>query len=96
MLLDKIRKYLRITGTSLDEDVEDTIAACFADMSRVGVKIYESDGSFIKNIEEDPLILACQKFYARWQFNFENAAERYEKAYCSCRDGLSLSGDYNA
>lgn len=84
---EKIKKNLRITHSKLDEDVEDCISACFSDLKRVG----------LKNVEDkktDPLILQCLKLYSRWQFNFENQAERYRLSYENLRNALSLNKDY--
>lgn len=94
-MIEKIKKAIRISNASINDEVEDTIRQCYADMHRKGIKIYDDDGEIRDCIKDDPLVLACQKNYARWQFNFENQAERYEKAYQSMSDGLSLSGDYN-
>ena len=93
-MIGKIKKASRISNDLIDEEVEDTIRQCYADMHNKGICIYADDGEIRECIKEDPLILACQKNYARWQFNYENQAERYERAYKSMRDGLSLSGDY--
>lgn len=94
-MIGKIKKALRISNDFMDDEIEDTVRQCYADMNNKGICIYTSDGEVRESIKEDPLVLACQKNYARWQFNFENQAERYEKAYKSMRNGLSLSGDYN-
>ena len=94
-MIGKIKKAIRISNDSINDEIEDTIRQCYADMHRKGIKIYDKDGEIRDCIKDDPLVLACQKNYARWQFNFENQAERYEKAYKSMSDGLSLCGDYN-
>ena len=96
---EKIKLALRKVSTSskLDEEIDDTIAACYADMQRVGIKIpYTETGTISKTFEKRALIIECQKLYAKWKFNFEGEAERYERAYICCRDALSLSGEYNA
>ncbi len=94
-MLDKAREALRFNTEVLDEEIQDTINACYRDMHRVGIVIFDENGDVKKSIEEDALIISCQKQYARWMFNFENAAERYKNAYESMRDGMSLCGDYN-
>ena len=93
-MVNKVKTALRISTNSLNEEINDTIDACYKDMQRVGIRIYDDEGNVRGDVMSQPLIIACVKLYARWQFNFENAAERYEKAYNSCRDGLSLCGDY--
>ncbi|MBR3762192.1 MAG: hypothetical protein IKK59_05560 [Lachnospiraceae bacterium] len=94
-MVEKIRLALRISTDALNTEIEDTIDACYKDMQRVGINIYDDDGKPKQDAISQPLIISCVKLYARWQFNFENAAERYEKAYNSCRDGISLCGDYH-
>lgn len=78
----------------LDEEINDCIDACYKDLAVHGISVYTTQKQVKATIVSDPLIIACQKLYARWQFNFENSAERYERAYTQLRDGLSLSGDY--
>lgn len=93
-MIETIRKALRISHEELDEEIKDTIQACYEDMDRVGIEVYDENKKIKENIEKMPLIIACQKLYARWQFNFENAADRYQKAYEGTRDGMSLCGEY--
>jgi len=95
-MLEIVRKALRISGEYLDDEINDTINACYRDMNRVGISVYTQTGTIKKNIETDPLIISCQKMYARAQFNYENSSERYMSAYEKCRDGIALCGDYNA
>lgn len=96
-MLEIIRKALRITGTLVDDEIQDTINACYLDMKRVGIYVpIDSENNVEEQFEKEPLVIACVKLYARWQFNFEDSADRYEKAYVNCRNGLALCGDYNA
>ena len=94
-MLNKVKTALRHSSDALDGEIQDTIDACYRDMTRVGIAIYDENNNVKESIKTDALIVSCQKQYARWQFNFENAAERYKNAYESMRDGMSLSGDYN-
>lgn len=94
-MVEKVKLALRIRTDALEYEIEDTINACYKDMQRVGIDIYDEVGELKEDVISQPLIISCVKLYARWQFNFENAAERYEKAYISCRDGISLCGDYH-
>ncbi len=84
-MLGKIKLDLRIAHGAMDSDVQDNIDACLSDLARVGVVLIEN---------ADPLIVKAVKLYCRWQYNFENQADRYMKAYMSLRDALSLCGDY--
>lgn len=82
--LDKVKKDLRISHSKLDEDIKDNIEACRLDLKRVGIDITKSDVLLEKAI----------KLYLRWQYNFENQADRYRNAYESLRNALSLCEDY--
>lgn len=95
-LLDKVRLALRLASddTSLDAEITGCIDACYEDLQRAGADIYEDDGSVKESIEDSSLIVQCQICYARWKFNYENSADRYEKNYISTRDGISLSEAY--
>lgn len=93
-MLEKIRLALRRTGDGVDSEIQDCINACYRDMARVGISIYDENGKIKEEMLRDALILSAVKTYARWQFNFEGQAERYERAYISIRDGISLCGDY--
>lgn len=86
-MIEKIKKNLRITHSKLDDEIEDCISACLRDLERVGLKD-------VDNKKNDHLILQCVKLYSRWQFNFENQAERYRQSYESLRNALSLNKDY--
>ncbi len=94
-MIAKVKTALRITHNMLDTDIEDCINACFADMHRVGVRVYSSDGTIDSKVESDPLIVQAVKLYARWICNYENQADRYRIAYERLRDSLSLDGDHN-
>ena len=93
-MIAKVKQALRLKTDSLGEEIQDCINACYSDMARVGIAVFDSEGKLRADISMDPLVVACQKYYARWQFNFENAAERYRAAYEATRDGMSLCPKY--
>ena len=84
MMIEKVRRDLRWSHLKLDEDISDNIEACKLDMKRVGIDPLKSDFLMEKAI----------KLYCRWQYNFENQADRYMNAYKSLRNAMSLSGGY--
>lgn len=86
MLLNTIKKSLRITHDKTDDDLMEMIEACKKDLLRVGVKNVD---------DKDPLIRQAIKIFVKCQINYEGQAERYEKAYNLLRDSLSMCGDYN-
>ena len=85
-MLQKVKDSIRIRHDKLDGDIEDNINACKRDLARVGIVAISDD---------DYLIIQAVKLYAKWQLDFEGQADRYQKAYESLRDSLSLCGDYN-
>lgn len=84
-MLDLIKQDLRIKHARLDTDVQTNIDACKTDLGLAGVCVID---------DEDPLVQKAVMLYCRWQFNFENAAERYQKAYEALKIALALAGDY--
>ena len=85
-MLNKIKMSLRIKHNSIDDELNDLIAAAKKDLARVGI---------IKILEDDELIIQAIKLYCKWQLNYDSASERYEQAYTSMSQSLSMSGDYN-
>lgn len=83
-MLEKVKNDLRISHSKLDDDIQDNIEACKLDLKRVGVDIDKND----------QLVEKAIKLYIRWQYNFENQADRYMLAYKNLRNALSLCGDY--
>lgn len=83
-MLDKAKTDLRIHHDKLNSDIEANIEACKLDMDRVGIDITKMDALMEKAI----------KLYLRWQYNFENQADRYGNAYNHLRNALSLSKKY--
>lgn len=84
-MLELIKVALRISHSALDNEIMSIINACERDLSNVGIIVDE----------EDALIIQAVRLYCRWQFNYENQADRYEKAFNSLKISLALSGDYN-
>ncbi|MFM1542294.1 hypothetical protein ABGF49_07745 [Helcococcus ovis] len=83
-MLEKAKTDLRISHNKLDADIQDNIASCELDLKRLGVN---------PNLDNQ-LVQKAIKLYLRWQYNFENQAERYMKAYYDLASSMSLSKDY--
>lgn len=83
-MLEQVKLDLRLSHSKLDQDILDNIEACELDLKRVG----------IDPLKIDALMKKAIKLYMRWQYNFENQADRYMNAYKSLRNAMSLSGDY--
>lgn len=86
MLLNKVRSALRVDGNDLDEDIQDNIDACKADLKLSGVGKIKDD---------DPLIIQATKTYARAYFDVDNPDhDKYVASYESLKTHLSLSEEY--
>lgn len=84
LLLESVKTDLRINHNKLDEDILENIRAAKLDMRRLGVK---------SELNND-LIKKAIKLYIRWQYNFENQADRYMKAYQDLILVMSMAKDY--
>lgn len=81
---NEVKLSLRLTSGALDGEIEDTMAAALLDMQRVGIS------STADNELTDMLV----KLYCKWQFNYNEKGEQYQKNYLALRDSLSLSSGY--
>lgn len=87
ILLEKIRKSLRISHTKLDDEIAELIEAAKLDLKISGV---------VKIDESDPLIVRAISLYAKSASGyFEQMADRYDQSYVMLKISLALAGDYN-
>ena len=90
MLIDDVKTALRISHSKLDDDINQHISACLADMKRLGISVPDD----IEEVNDAPLLFAAVKIYCMAQYDFLNKGEQYKKQYEKLRDTLSLSGSY--
>ena len=86
-MLEKIKTALRISHNQLDSEIQDVIDAAMTSLMAAGV---HSAGH-----ESDPLIVNAVKLYAKWQMNYMDKSDQFEKAWKAAVVMLSLCGDYN-
>lgn len=85
-LLTKIKNYLRISHSVLDDDLNDTIDACLADLQVCGVQAESTD----------PLILNAVKLYCRKEYTDDTGkAAEYQKRYDALKSSLMMTGEYS-
>ena len=89
-MLKKIKLSLRISHNAIDDDISSNIDTCMLDLIRVGVH-----KSIAVNNSTDALICKAAELYCKWQYDFNGKGDKFEKAYISLRDALSLCEDYN-
>lgn len=87
-LTDTVKGSMRITSKSaiIEEDINNSIAACKSDLKLVGVEKIE---------EDDPLIIRAVTMFVKAEFNYQNMADKYRQSYELLKMSLSLAGDYN-
>lgn len=91
-LLLKIKTYLRISHTALDDDISDTITACFRDLQVCGVSAPAPDDPQ----EPDPLILNAVKLYCKAHFTDDTGkAGEFLKRYDALKASLMMASEYS-
>ena len=86
VLVPEIKMWLRIQTDGLNEELSQLAEACRLDLLNSGVRNPDSS---------DPLIKQAVKLYCKAQFGYDDAAERFSRAYEALKASLSLSGEYN-
>lgn len=85
-LLTKVKTHLRISHSALDNDLQDTISACLADLKVCGVEAAATD----------PLILNAVKLYCRKEYTDDpSKAAEYQRRYDSLKSCLMMAGEYS-
>lgn len=85
-LIPDARIWVRKSSTALDEEIQQTAAACLLDLQKDGV---------VNITAEDPLIKQAVKLYLKAHFGFSEDSAKYDAAYEHLKASLSLSSDYN-
>lgn len=85
MILDDVRRELRVRNTAFDNEIQDLIDAALFDL-----RIPQIDRE--KITESDPLIKRAIILYCKANFGLDNPdSEKYQKAYDNLVQKLSLS-----
>ncbi len=87
--LNDVKDALRVNGNTLDTEIQDLIDAAKADLRLSGV---HPD----KIKDTDPLIKRAIIVYCKAHFGYDDpkVAERFEQAYLSLKQHLTLSNEY--
>ncbi|OPJ58445.1 head-tail connector protein [Clostridium oryzae] len=89
MLIDKVKLSLKIDDSTMDEDIQDSIAAAKADLELSGV-------AKSNIVETDPLIIRAVKTFCKAEYSISNEeANRYRDWYNSLKTSLAASTKYN-
>ncbi|OFC75864.1 head-tail connector protein [Bacillus thuringiensis] len=89
MMLEVVKKALRVSHNALDDEIDDLIEAARTDLSLSGVSGFKS------NDDTDPLIKRAIIMYSKANFIPDaNEAERFQLSYNMLKNHLTLAGDY--
>jgi uncharacterized phage protein (predicted DNA packaging) len=90
MILDDVKKVLRITNTAFDTEITDLIAAARQDLIISGILEAKA------NDDADPLIKRAIQIYCKANFGWDNPdSESLQQSYVSLKMHLSLAEEYN-
>lgn len=96
-MLDKVKNALRVKTAAFDDEIQDLIDACKADLRLVGVNVPEDTPAEGEEATAgDPLITRAIVLYAKANFGYSEDSEKYRAAYDYLKCSLSLAGDYHA
>ena len=96
-MLDKVKNALRVKTAAFDDEIQDLIDACKADLRLVGVNVPEDTPAEGKEAAAgDPLSTRAIVLYAKANFGYSEDSEKYRAAYDYLKCSLSLAGDYHA
>lgn len=84
-LVPKLRKRIRISTDTLDDEIKDLVNACEKDMKLSGVY----------GDVNDPLYYQATVLYLKAYFGNNDQYEKFEAAYEALKNSMALSGDYN-
>ena len=84
-MLEKVRTALRIKTRSLDNEIEDLIAAALADLKIAGVRNTD---------ENDPLIIRAVITYCKANFGVTDAYDRLKKSYDEQKAQLQMASGF--
>lgn len=84
-LIEKLKKRIRSMSDSSNEEVDDLIESCRKELEMAGVY----------GDEEDPTYYQAVVLYCKANYGYDEDSERFEHAFKSLRDAMSLSGDYD-
>lgn len=91
MIIDDIKRDLRIKSDSLDGEITALIGAAKSDMFLAGINtdIVTDTGDI------DPLIYMAIKLYCKGNFGYDDRGEAFKEAYENLKLALSCAAKYS-
>lgn len=85
-LINKAKQAVRIEGNDFDDEFNDLVSACLADLKLSGIVAFK---------ETDPLIIQAVRTYARAYFDVTNPDyDKLVNSYECIKSHLSLTEEY--
>ena len=84
-MLEKVKLALRISTAAFDDEIQDLIAAAYADLGIAGVQTTK---------KEDPLIKRAVITYCKANFGDNDDSERLQKSYDTQKGQLMTATGY--
>lgn len=81
--LDEVKQALRITNKALDDDIMNTLEAGKIELKRVGIDL---------NTIDNDLTDCLLKTWCKWQQNYNERGEQYEKIFRQLEASVALDG----
>ena len=86
-MLTKVKKALRISNTTFDDEIQDLIDGALSDLQLSGV---------VNAVETDALIIRAVVTYCKANFGWDNPdSEKLQMSYEMLKRHLTMSVDYN-
>ena len=82
--ITKMKGRLGITHDKKDAEIGEHMDAALLEMSRNGIET-----------DDNAMTFMCMELFVKSMLNYENAADRYERAFDGMMKTLPLSGDYH-
>ncbi len=83
-MLEIIKLALRYRTTVFDDEIETYIQACLNDLKAIDIEV---------DTQDDTITTACIS-YCKWQLNFQDKGETWEKIYRNQKTALVLDSRY--
>ena len=90
-MLIQIKSALRFTGNARDTEIQDNISSALLELSRVGVDVSGLDWT---SGDADKLIVKACEIYCKWQFDFLEKGEKFERNFKELCNALAVTSAY--
>lgn len=93
-LISQMKRSLRISTDTLNDEIMYNIDACMDDLARLGIKKPEPEGGNGGVRLYGGLPVKAIEIYLKWQYDFMGKGEQYRRNYEALCTALSMSEGY--